>query len=379
MPDAGGGRADTLLGWLQADLRANAAPTPTTRAGRVLAADDRSVQVHACHGAARQVEVLREVLVGLLEDDPTLEPRDILVMCPDIETYAPLFSAAFGLGEAVGAGTPTRPTGCGCGSPTGGSTSTNPLLASPPRWSSSPGAGPRPARCSTWPRAEPVRERFGLSDDDLAAVTGWVERRRRPLGARRGAAGRRSRWRFPPEHLARRARPDPPRRRDGGDDHRHLGARRCRSTTSAAPPSTSPGGSPSSSTGSSRASTRCPGRAPLGEWVDALRDGVRPSARSPRDDAWQLAQFERELARPSRRRRAATASTLRLADVRALLAAGWAAGRRGPTSAPAPSRSARWCRCARCRTAWSAWSGSTTASSRAASAATATTCWPATR
>ena len=64
-------------------------------------ADDRSVQVHSCHGPARQVDVLREVLLGLLQDDPTLEPRDILVMCPDIETYAPLIVADFGLGDVV--------------------------------------------------------------------------------------------------------------------------------------------------------------------------------------------------------------------------------------------------------------------------------------
>ena len=59
---------------------------------------DRSIQVHACYGSDRQVEVLREVLLSLLADDPTLEPRDIVVMCPDIEVYAPLISAAFGLG-----------------------------------------------------------------------------------------------------------------------------------------------------------------------------------------------------------------------------------------------------------------------------------------
>ncbi|WP_433303240.1 exodeoxyribonuclease V subunit gamma [Actinoplanes sp. CA-030573] len=59
---------------------------------------DRSVQVHACHGPDRQVEVLREVILGLLAADPALEPRDILVMCPDIESYAPLISASFGLG-----------------------------------------------------------------------------------------------------------------------------------------------------------------------------------------------------------------------------------------------------------------------------------------
>ena len=61
---------------------------------------DRSVVLHAAHGPDRQVEVLREVLVGLLADDPTLEPRDIVVMCPDIETFAPLIAAAFGLDTA---------------------------------------------------------------------------------------------------------------------------------------------------------------------------------------------------------------------------------------------------------------------------------------
>ena len=73
-------------------------------------AEDVSVQVHACHGPARQVEVLREVLLGLLADDPTLEPRDILVMCPDIEAYAPLITAAFGMGDVVGRRPPRPPS-----------------------------------------------------------------------------------------------------------------------------------------------------------------------------------------------------------------------------------------------------------------------------
>ena len=64
--------------------------------------DDRSVQVHACHGRARQVEVLRDAILHLLGDDPTLEPRDVIVMCPDIETFAPLIQATFGAGRVRG-------------------------------------------------------------------------------------------------------------------------------------------------------------------------------------------------------------------------------------------------------------------------------------
>jgi exodeoxyribonuclease V gamma subunit len=89
-------RPDTLLGRLQAALAYDEPPGGTDLP--LLDPADRSVQVHACHGADRQVEVLREVVLGLLAEQPALEPRDVLVMCPDIETFAPLISASFGLG-----------------------------------------------------------------------------------------------------------------------------------------------------------------------------------------------------------------------------------------------------------------------------------------
>ena len=96
VPEASGRHPGTLLERLQRDIAANRALAPAeTRP--LLDEADRSVQVHATHGPDRQVEVLREVLVGLLADDATLEPRDIVVMCPDIERFAPIISAAFGL------------------------------------------------------------------------------------------------------------------------------------------------------------------------------------------------------------------------------------------------------------------------------------------
>lgn len=79
---------DSLLGRLQCQIRDNsAAPGPAT--------SDGSIQVHACHGQGRQAEVIHEVVLALLESDPTLEARDILIMCPDLDTFAPLLSAAF--------------------------------------------------------------------------------------------------------------------------------------------------------------------------------------------------------------------------------------------------------------------------------------------
>ncbi|HVH20939.1 MAG TPA: exodeoxyribonuclease V subunit gamma [Pseudonocardia sp.] len=92
----------TLLGRLQRRLRDDQPPDAPAPIGQ----HDHSVRVHACHGPHRQVEVLREVIVGLLADDESLQPRDILVMCPNVETFAPLVSAVFG---PVGPGTEPGP------------------------------------------------------------------------------------------------------------------------------------------------------------------------------------------------------------------------------------------------------------------------------
>ncbi len=168
----------TLLGHLRRDLARDHVPDAAERAGRQLAHDDRSVQVHACHGRTRQVEVLRDVLVGLLERDPTLEPRDILVMCPDIDAYAPLVHAGFGLGEVV------RDDGASRTHPAHGlrvrladraPLHTNPLLALADRLVELAGGRLTASEVLDLARTAPVRRRFGLDDDALERVADWVE------------------------------------------------------------------------------------------------------------------------------------------------------------------------------------------------------------
>jgi|GEM_PF-915742 len=63
--------------------------------------DDTSLTFHPCFGPLRQVEELRQVLLQAFAEDRTLQPRDVLVMTPDITTYAPLVSAVFGR-ESIG-------------------------------------------------------------------------------------------------------------------------------------------------------------------------------------------------------------------------------------------------------------------------------------
>lgn len=57
---------------------------------------DCSIRVHACHSPMREMEVLRDLILDLFESEPGLSPRDILVMAPDIEVYAPFIQAVFG-------------------------------------------------------------------------------------------------------------------------------------------------------------------------------------------------------------------------------------------------------------------------------------------
>lgn len=171
--------SDSLLGWLQADLQADeVGPSRDLREG------DRSVQIHACHGPARQVEVLREVVLGLLADDPTLEPRDIVVMCPDIEAYAPLISSVFGLeGE--------HPAGqLRVSLADRASDQVNPLLEVVSRVLALVDGRAEADTVLDLAGLAAVRRRFGWDDDDLETVTSWV-----------GEAG--IRWGFDADHRGR--------------------------------------------------------------------------------------------------------------------------------------------------------------------------------
>jgi len=69
---------------------------------------DDSICVHACHGPMREVEVLHDQLLALFDLDPTLEPRHVVVMSPDIDTYAPFVEAVFGRASAERSRIPYR-------------------------------------------------------------------------------------------------------------------------------------------------------------------------------------------------------------------------------------------------------------------------------
>lgn len=57
---------------------------------------DHSIRFHIAHSAQREVEILHDQLLARFSADPALRPRDVIVMVPDIDSYAPHIRAVFG-------------------------------------------------------------------------------------------------------------------------------------------------------------------------------------------------------------------------------------------------------------------------------------------
>lgn len=176
-------QAQTLLATIQADTRADRRPPGPPLPGepdrrRRLDPDDQSLQVHACHGRARQVEVLRDAVLHLLDDDPTLEPRDVIVMCPDIETFAPLIQATFGSGrraeEDEEDATPRSLPDLRVRLADRSLRQTNPVLGVVSQLLELADQRATASQLLDLAAREPVRRRFGFDDDDLSRIQDWV-------------------------------------------------------------------------------------------------------------------------------------------------------------------------------------------------------------
>lgn len=91
---------DTLLNQLQEDiLQLRPLAETRTQWPALDAQQDESLRFSITHSAQREVEILHDRLLAALAADPTLKARDIIVMVPDINGYAPHIQAVFGLME----------------------------------------------------------------------------------------------------------------------------------------------------------------------------------------------------------------------------------------------------------------------------------------
>jgi exodeoxyribonuclease V gamma subunit len=157
--------AGTLLAALQQSIAADGTAT-------MLAALDDSVQVHACHGPLRQLEVLRDALGHLFVADATLQPHEVVVVCPDLTRFAPLAESVFGRGDLA---VPLRVSDVAAhdGNPVAAAMLHVLQIVD--------------GRCTVADVLElcadrPVQRALGLTIDDIALFQGWVDE----LGTRWG-------------------------------------------------------------------------------------------------------------------------------------------------------------------------------------------------
>ena len=158
---------DNLLGCIQRDIL-NLQERQETRQ---ISAQDRSIQIHSCHSPMREVEVLRDQLLQMFERDPSLLPKDILVMMPDIERYAPYIQAVFDTLPDDERRIPFSIADQGVRKEGGISETFLGLLDLP---ASRFGVG----RILNVLECKAVRSRFGFLDEDMETVRKWISETR---------------------------------------------------------------------------------------------------------------------------------------------------------------------------------------------------------
>ncbi|NPU83886.1 MAG: exodeoxyribonuclease V subunit gamma [Syntrophaceae bacterium] len=156
----------TLLATLQSDIL-NLRERGKDGERTLIPPGDRSVEIVSCHSPMREVEVLQDRLLALFEENPGLEPRDILVMTPDLGLYAPYVQAVFSLPP----GDPRRiPFSIADRSLPQDSPAAEAFFRLLDLAGSRLGA----PDVLDLLEAAPVRSRFGLSEEDLERVAVWI-------------------------------------------------------------------------------------------------------------------------------------------------------------------------------------------------------------
>lgn len=159
-----------LLHQLQNDIF-NLTPLSEVRAEerRVNPGTDRSLVLHCAHGPLREVEILHDQLLAAFNADPTLRPRDIMVMVPDINVYTPYIQAVFGRH------TPQDARFIPFSISDQGRRHHDPLLIALESLLSLPTSRFSVSEILGLLDVPAIRARFGIADDELPQLRQWIE------------------------------------------------------------------------------------------------------------------------------------------------------------------------------------------------------------
>ncbi|MEI8326110.1 MAG: exodeoxyribonuclease V subunit gamma, partial [Betaproteobacteria bacterium] len=153
----------TQLQCLQSSLL-NLEPLPATPQPL---SDDASICFVSTHSAQREVEVLQDQLLAWFDTDAQLQPRDVMVMVPAMEAFAPHIQAVFG---RFAPGQPRH-------IPYSVADTTarqSPMVQALEHILSLPGSRVSLADWLSLFEVAAVRQRFGLSEGDVEQLTAWL-------------------------------------------------------------------------------------------------------------------------------------------------------------------------------------------------------------
>jgi exodeoxyribonuclease V gamma subunit len=128
---------------------------------------DDSIQIHSCHSPMREVEVLQDRLLSLFEANPTLQPKDVLIMTPDITIYSPFIQAVFSLPPEDPRWIPFRIADRGL-------RQESPLVNAFLSILDFPGSRFGVSQVLALLESPEVQKKFSLTEDDLERIKGWV-------------------------------------------------------------------------------------------------------------------------------------------------------------------------------------------------------------
>jgi len=133
---------------------------------------DDSIVITSAHSALREVQGLHDWLLHQVNNDKTLTPKDILVMCPQVEQYAPYINAVFASGWHDAANDiPPLP----CSIADRVSKDSEPLVAAFIELVALPDSRFHVSQIVSWLRLSAVQMKFDISLEEIDKMSGWIE------------------------------------------------------------------------------------------------------------------------------------------------------------------------------------------------------------
>lgn len=133
---------------------------------------DGSVLITSAHSALREVQGLHDWLLHQFNQDKSLTPKDVLVMCPQVEQYAPYVNAVFTRGwQDIADEVPPLP----CSIADRISKDAEPLVAAFSQLLTLPDSRFQVSSLIALLRLPAMQARFAINLDDIEKITHWLE------------------------------------------------------------------------------------------------------------------------------------------------------------------------------------------------------------